>query len=131
MTANCGDYLRHLDAPETRAHLESCAACRQTERVLRAHGREELAPPAGLADGVMAAIERPASKRPLIREIWRFAAAAAAVVAVAVSTYLVYDVAPIVGEIRQEVDSGVESVKQLPKEIHDRVRVILEKGDES
>jgi len=131
MTMNCADYLRHVESSEARAHLETCVACRQTERMLRAHGRQELAPPEGLADAVMAAIDRPESKRPLVREIWRFAAAAAAVVVVAVSTYFAYDVAPIVSQIREEVGAGVESVKQVPKALEERVRIILEKGNES
>jgi predicted anti-sigma-YlaC factor YlaD len=125
----CDEFARLFEEPaapppaEAEAHLRDCPACaerHEAEALLRRHGRLQLDPPPGLAEAALRAAER--GRTPLIHEIRRFAAAAAAAVAVSVVTWLSLDFQPIVGEVTARVDSGVRSVRRL----QDGVAQILE-----
>jgi ferric-dicitrate binding protein FerR (iron transport regulator) len=126
----CDEFLK-IDAstPEAETHREACPACGRTERVLRAFGRAELDPPAGLAEEVLAAVHAPA--RTILYEIRRFALAAAAAVALAVGVYASYDVEPVVGRVGEELRWGLERVKEIPRTIEQGILGLLEKGRDS
>lgn len=129
---NCEEFLRSFAADaDARAHRKACAACDGTERALLAYGRAELPPPPTLLEMTLAAVRAPAGARPVFYEIRRFAAAMVAAVTLAIGIALAYDVAPVMGRVGEEVRSGFERVKEIPRAIEQGVLGILEKGRDS
>ena len=135
----CEEILRLMEAgdplPEDATrHISECPACAShqlSEALLRRYGRRELTAPGDLVDSVMA---RVGTKRPtVIKEIWRFAAAAAAVIAIVLTGWFGFrsHVEPVVGEVTTQVDTNIESVRGLSESIGARVMSLWEVDHDS
>jgi hypothetical protein len=130
----CDEILRWLEAGEPLSgeasrHISECPTCAShqlAEALMRRYGRRQLTAPDDLVDSVMGRLER--TQPTVIREIWRFAAAAAAVVAIVLTGWFAFrsEVEPVVGELTAQVDTNIESVRGLTESIGARVKSIWE-----